>query len=286
MKIGAVFPNTEISADPDIVAEFATTAERLGYNHLVTYDHVLGAGRGTRPDWDGSYDSENPFHETFVLFGYLAGLTSTIELVSAIVILPQRQTALVAKQAACADVFSNGRLRLGFGTGWNEVEYEALSENFHNRGKRSEEQIEVMRRLWAEETVTFNGKWHTITDAGINPLPPTRSIPVWLGGDAPPVLERVGRMADGWIPIFNRNLEEQIATIHQSARDNGRDPNDIGIECHTFRTDRERQRDRIKKVQDLGVTHTAIGCMDQGLSPREHIDAIKRIWDDIGDLAD
>ena len=285
MKIGAVFPNSEIGSDPDVVAEFAKTAEDLGYNHLVTYDHVLGASRRTRPDWDGSYDSDDPFHETFVLFGYLAGFTSTIELASAIVILPQRQTALVAKQAACADVLAGGRLRLGIGTGWNDVEYEALGENFRNRGKRSEEQIDVMRRLWAEDTITYEGKWHTITDAGINPLPPRRTIPVWLGGTAPAVVERVGRIGDGWFPFFHAKLGEEIKTVRRVAQEHGRNPDDIGSECHTFRTVREKQRDRIKSVEDLGVTHTAVGCMDRGFSPQEHLDELKRIWDDIGDLA-
>ncbi|MCY4531753.1 MAG: LLM class flavin-dependent oxidoreductase, partial [Gammaproteobacteria bacterium] len=154
MKIGAVFPQTEIGTDPETVARFAQTAESLGFNHLVTYDHVLGAGTASRPDWEGAYTSESLFHESFVLFGYLAGLTSTIELVTAVIILPQRQTALVAKQAACVDVISKGRLRLGVGTGWNDVEYEALGENFNDRGKRSEEQIDLMRRLWAEDTIT------------------------------------------------------------------------------------------------------------------------------------
>ena len=285
MKIGAVFPQTEIGTDPKIVAGFAQTAESLGFNHLVTYDHVLGAGTASRPDWEGPYTAESLFHESFVLFGYLAGLTSTIELVTAVIILPQRQTALVAKQAACVDVISNGRLRLGVGTGWNDVEYEALGENFNNRGKRSEEQIDLMRRLWAEDTITYNGKWHTITDAGLNPLPVSRMIPVWLGGMAPQVVERVGRMADGWFPFFNENLADQLATVRRVAEQHGRDPNDIGIECMAPRSERNRARNRIKRIEDMGVTHTAIACMDQGLTPSGHIDAIKRIWDDVGDLA-
>ena len=210
MKLGAVFPQTEIGADPDDVARFAATAEELGYNHLVAYDHVLGANTASRPDWQGPYTSHSMFHEPFVLFGYLAGVTSTLELVTAVIILPQRQTALVAKQAACVDVISRGRLRLGIGTGWNAVEYDALNEDFSNRGLRSEEQIDVLRKLWADETVTFNGNWHRIEDAGINPLPESRSIPVWLGGMAPKVMERVGRIADGWFPFFNPNLGEQL----------------------------------------------------------------------------
>ena len=171
MKIGAVFPQTEIGADPAAVADFATAAEEIGYHHLIVYDHVLGASTANRPDWQGPYTAESLFHEPFVLFGYLAGLTKTLELVTAVIILPQRQTALVAKQAAAVDVLSGGRLRLGAGTGWNAVEYEALGENFHNRGVRSEEQIDVMRQLWADDVVSYDGRWHKITEAGLNPLP-------------------------------------------------------------------------------------------------------------------
>ena len=184
MKFGVVFPQTELGADPDVVAKFATTAEELGFDHLIAYDHVLGANTASRPDWQGPYTSESMFHEPFVLFSYLAGLTTRLELVTAVIILPQRQTSLVAKQAACLDVLSKGRLRLGIGTGWNAVEYEALGENFHDRGKRSEEQIDLLRKLWAEETITYDGRWHKVTDAGLKPLPTERSIPVWLGGMA------------------------------------------------------------------------------------------------------
>ncbi len=209
MKFGVVFPQTEIGADPDTIVRFATTAEELGFDHLIAYDHLIGASTASRPDWPGPYTSESMFHEPFVLFSYLAGLTQTLELVSAVIILPQRQTALVAKQAACLDVLSKGRLRLGIGTGWNAVEYEALGEDFHDRGRRSEEQIDLMRRLWAEETISYDGRWHHVTDAGLNPLPPKRAIPVWLGGMAPQVIERVGRLADGWFPFLNPELETQ-----------------------------------------------------------------------------
>ena len=171
MKIGVVFPQTEIGADPAVAAKFATTAESLGYDHLLAYDHVLGANTASRPDWQGPYTMNSMFQEPLVLFAYLAGLTKTLEFASGVIILPQRQTALVAKQAACVDVLSDGRLRLGIGTGWNDVEYEALGENFNNRGKRSEEQIDVLRKLWADEAVTYDGEWHKITDAGLNPLP-------------------------------------------------------------------------------------------------------------------
>jgi probable F420-dependent oxidoreductase len=272
MKIGVVFPQTEIGADPDMVAKFATTAESLGYDHLIAYDHVLGASTASRPDWKGPYNSESMFHEPLVLFSYLAGLTKTIELVTGVIILPQRQTALVAKQAACVDVLSKGRLRLGVGTGWNEVEYEALGANFNDRGHRSEEQIDVLRRLWRDDTISYSGEHHKITDAGLNPLPPKKNIPIWLGGMAPQVIDRVGRLADGWLPFVNKNLAAQIEQVHATAKQAGRDPASIGIECIIPSTSTV---DQVKSLQDKGVTHVAMVTMNQKLpGPAAHVDAI------------
>src|SRR5579885_1964305 len=200
MRIGVVFPQTEIGSDPGVVREYAQAAEGMGYSHLLAYDHVLGADTATRPGWRGPYTSETQFHEPFVLFGYLAGLTRTLELVTGIIILPQRQTALVATQAAEVDVLSGGRLRLGVGIGWNQVEYEGLNERFSNRGARLEEQIEVLRALWSETSITYTGRWHTIDHAGINPLPVQRPIPIWIGATADAALRRAARLADGWFP--------------------------------------------------------------------------------------
>jgi len=274
MKIGVVFPQTEIGPDPDIVAEYAVAAESLGYDHLLAYDHVLGAGIASRPDWQGPYTSDSMFQEPFVLFSYLAGLTSSIELVTAVIILPQRQTALVAKQAACVDVLSRGRLRLGVGTGWNNVEYEALGENFHDRGQRSEEQIELLRRLWRDDVISYSGEHHTITQAGLNPLPENKDIPIWLGGMAPQVIERVGRLANGWFPFVNKDLEQQIAKMKASAREAGRDPDSIGIECIMASNS---SVDDIKRLQDMGITHVAMVTMNQGLTDSvAHLDSIKR----------
>lgn len=285
MKLGVVFPQTEIGDDPDRIAVFATTAESLGYDHLIAYDHVLGASTASRPDWAGPYTSESMFHEPFVLFSYLAGLTESIELVSAVIILPQRQTVLVAKQAASLAVLSRGRLRLGIGTGWNDVEYEGLAEDFHNRGIRSEEQIDVMRQLWANDVISYEGRWHTITEAGINPLPPERHIPVWLGGMAPNVIDRVGRLADGWFPFFNNNLADQIKQVHSVASQNDRDPADIGIEVIVGVGDAgPKQLDQLKRLADMGVNHAAVVTMNVGLSPDEHIDAIQRFFDATGSI--
>ena len=185
MKLGAIFPQLEIGNDPAAIRDWAQAVEQMGYDHILVFDHGLGA----HPDrFEGKfrppYTHEMPFHEPFVLFGYLAALTERVELTTGILILPQRQTALVAKQAAQTDVLSGGRLRLGVGIGWNHVEYEALGENFRNRGRRMEEQVALMRRFWAEDLVDFNGRYHHVHQAGINPLPLRRSIPVWMGGGA------------------------------------------------------------------------------------------------------
>jgi probable F420-dependent oxidoreductase len=190
MHIGVVFPQTEIGNDPGAIREYAQAVEDLGYHHLLVYDHVLGASPVNRPGWRG-YTSETPFHEPFVLFSYLAGLTQQLELVTGVLILPQRQTALVAKQAAEVDVLSGGRLRLGIGLGWNQVEFEALNEHFRTRGARIEEQVDVLRALWTQPVVTVHGRWHQIEEAGINPLPIQRPLSVWFGGHADPILTRL-----------------------------------------------------------------------------------------------
>ncbi len=280
MKLGVVFPQTEIGPDPDRAAVYATTAEALGYDHLIAYDHVLGASTRSRPDWQGPYTDKSMFHEVFVLLSYLAGLTENLELVTAVVILPQRQTALVAKQAASLDVISKGRFRMGIGTGWNQVEYEALGETFSNRGVRSEEQIELLRELFGNEVVNFNGRWHKVTDAGLNPLPVNRAIPIWLGGMAPQVIDRVARIADGWFPFYNPELEIQLNEMREKARANDRDPGDIGVEVMVALGEAStKQLDQLKRLRDMGVTHSAVVTMNAGLTGDEHIEAIQRFWD-------
>src|SRR3989475_1201724 len=224
MRASAVFPQLEIGTDPDVIAKYAQTVEKLGYDRLVVFDHVLGADPNRPGGWTGTYDHRSMFHEPLVLFGYLAPITSRLQLATAILVLPQRQTALVAKQAAEVDVLTGGRLRLGVGIGWNQVEYEALGTNFHDRGRRSEEQIAVMRALWTQEVVNFKGRWHQITDAGLNPLPVQRPIPIWLGGRAEAVVKRVGRLADGWFPQFppDKAGEDMLNRMRDYARQAGR----------------------------------------------------------------
>jgi probable F420-dependent oxidoreductase len=269
------------------VRDYAQAAEQMGFNHLLAFDHVLGANVESRPGWSGTYGHTDMFHEPFVLFGYLAGITESIELVTGVIILPQRQTALVAKQAAAVDVLSGGRLRLGVGIGWNAVEYEALGEDFYNRGRRSEEQIEVLRALWTEELVTLDKRWHRITDAGLNPLPVQRPIPVWFGGRADPVLRRVARTGDGWFPLFAPDDEGRklVERMRGYARDAGRDPGDIGIESwFSVRNGGPEEWVRfIDAWEDLGATHVSVNTMGAGLgSPDGHIQAIRRFKEAVG----
>ena len=281
MRVGVVFPQIEIGADPAGVRDYAQAAEDLGYAHLIVYDHVLGADPDLHQGWSGFYSSKDMFHEPFVVFGYMAALTKSLELVTSVIILGQRQTALVAKQAAEVDVLSGGRLRLGVGTGWNQVEYEALGENFHNRGRRSEEQIELMRDLWTQEVVSFKGRWHTVTHAGLNPLPTQRPIPIWLGGRAESVVRRVAQIADGWFPQFAPGDEgrETLERMRGYAREAGRDPSAIGIEGRINITDGDPDFwvKQAKAWEDMGATHVSVNTMSAGLSsPQQHIDAIRR----------
>jgi probable F420-dependent oxidoreductase len=281
MRYGVVFPQTEIGKDPSAIRDFAQAAEELGYHHLLAYDHVVGANPASRPGWRPPYTYKDMFHEPFVLFGYLAGLTKRIELVTGVIILPQRQTVLVAKQAAALDVLSGGRLRLGIGIGWNPVEYEALGENFKNRGRRSEEQVEVMRKLWTQELVTFEGEWHKITDAGLNPLPIQRPIPIWFGGGHDQTLRRVARLGDGWFPLLEPDdkCRAMIEKIRVYTREAGRDPKSVGIEGRIMigQGSPEQWTKEIQAWKELGATHVTANTMKAGFSsPSGHVEAIRR----------
>lgn len=280
MEIGVVFPQTEIGPDAGAVRTFAQTAEELGYTHLLAYDHVLGASTTNRPDWRGPYTSASNFHEIFVLFAYLAGVTEQLGLVSGVVILPQRQTALVAKQAAAVDRLSNGRLRLGVGVGWNEVEYIGLNERFSNRGRRSEEQIELMRLFWTNEVVDFKGRYHQVPEAGIKPLPVQQPIPVWIGGYADVTMERIGRLADGWFPGSQpgERLTSDLAKIAESAQSAGRDPAGIQMEgrINLVQLPEDQWAAATEAWSAAGATHMSVVTMGQGLDAQGHIDLISR----------
>lgn len=281
MQIGVTFPQTEITADPIAVRDYAQAAEGLGFSHLLAYDHVVGADTTNRPNWTGPYTARSLFHEPFVLFGYLAGVTQRIGMVSGVIILPQRQTVLVAKQAAEVDVLSGGRLRLGVGIGWNDVEYQALGQSFDNRAARSEEQIELLRVLFTRESVTFQGRWHHVEAAGINPLPVQRPIPIWIGGSVDATLRRVARLGEGWFPQIppDDTARRAVEQLRDLTREAGRDPDSIGIEARVSigrRTPAEWVRE-VEGWRELGATHLAVNTMNAGLtSPQAHIDAIRR----------
>jgi probable F420-dependent oxidoreductase len=283
VRIGAVFPQVEIGTEPADIARWATEVERLGYQHILVYDHVLGAGTSTRPGWRG-YTSDDLFHEVFVLLGYLAAITSAVELTTGVLILPQRQTALVAKQAAQVDVLSGGRMRLGIGVGWNPVEYEGLDETFGNRGARSEEQIALMRALWAAPTITYHGRWHHIDNAGINPRPARGNIPIWIGGAAETVLQRIGRIADGWFP--QRPPDDKAAMladrIRAHAEQAGRNPTEIGVEARLTLADQSREHwlGYVDGWQELGATHLCVNTMGMHFAHvDEHLDALADVID-------
>lgn len=286
MRIGVVFPQTEIGTDLAVLRDYAQTAEGLGYTHILAFDHVLGADVSQRPGWSGAYTSESQFHEPMVFYGYLAAITK-LELVTGVIILPQRQTALLAKQAAEVDILTGGNFRLGVGVGWNQVEYEALGENFHNRGKREEEQVELLRLLWTQPVVTFKGRYHTVEAAGLNPLPIQRPIPIWLGGRSEPAYKRIGRIADGWMPQFPPYGEaaEIVERVRQYTREAGRDPDKLGMEARISPRDTgpDEWRRQADGWRELGATHLSINTMGMGLAtPRDHIKAIERIAKELG----
>lgn len=293
MKLGAVFPQLEIGVDPEPIARYARELERMGYDHMVIYDHVLGAHPERPGGWTGPYTFRSRFHEPFVLFGYLAAVTTTLELATAVIILPQRQTALVAKQAAEVDVLTKGRLRLGVGIGWNEVEYEALGVDFRTRGRRIEEQIRLMRALWSDEVVDFTGTWHRVDRAGLNPLPVRRPIPVWMGGGyksnltsrsrsnelIEPALRRIARLADGWFTHVQPEDSAAIDRFRELVREAGRDPATVGIEgrVNAFRLPPDQWPREIEWWRRMGATHVELNTMNAKYrSLDEHLDALRR----------
>ena len=295
MELGAIFPQTELSADPGAIREFVQAVEELGYANLFVADHVLGAD----PQFHhhpslANYSYKSVVHESLTLLGYLAALTTRITLATGILILPQRQTALVAKQAAEIDVLSGGRLRLGIGVGWNEVEYEALGQDFHTRGRRSAEQIAVLRALWTQEVVNFHGQWHHITHAGLNPLPVQRPIPIWFGVGSsqnphPPesVLRRVAHLADGWSPNIPTNVEGKtiVAQVYQYAKEAGRDPATLPLEGRV-RIAGKSPADWVNNVQawaGLGATHIIVETRGGGLVfPHQHLAALRQFHAVVG----
>ena len=274
-QCGIVFPQTEIGADPGAVRAFAEASESLGFSGLMIYDHVVGADLQNRPDWSGWYDLQHMFHEVFVVLGYIAAITTRIRLVTGIVILPQRQTTLVAKQAAEVDVLSDGRLTLGIGVGWNDVEFVALNESFSNRGRRCEEQIEVMRALWTQKSVDFSGKYHRLPEVGIKPLPVQRPIPIWTGGQADIVLKRVARIGDGWLPMDSPEVAKpRLESIAGYCEDIGRDMGEFEVPCTIPLEGKDFAwvEGQVSDWKSLGATSIYLDTMNSGLDgPDAHI---------------
>ncbi|HLN06853.1 MAG TPA: LLM class F420-dependent oxidoreductase [Acidimicrobiales bacterium] len=268
MQIGVVFPQTEIGGDPGSVRAYVDAVSELGYQHVLTYDHVVGADPAVYAGWSGPYDLSSTFHEPLVLYGFLAAISS-LELVTGILILPQRQTALVAKQAAEVDLLSGGRLRLGVGLGWNHVEYDALGQEFTIRGERLSEQVELLRRLWTERSVTFTGRFDHVTGVGLAPLPVQRPIPIWFGAQSEPALRRAGRLADGWFPQVapGAGLDKAIELVRDGATAAGRDPSTIGMEGRISAGDSEIDRiaSQAEQWRAAGASHLSLNTMGAGL---------------------
>jgi probable F420-dependent oxidoreductase len=279
VRLHAIFPQTEIGSDRAVIARFIHDVEAMGFDGLVAYDHVLGADPA-RANWSGPYTIDSTFHEVIVLFSFAAAITTRLELSTGVLILPQRQTALVAKQAAALDVLSGGRLRLGVGVGWNWVEFDALGMNFHDRGKRIEEQIALLRRLWTEPSVTFDGTWHHLDRAGLNPPPIRRPIPLWMGADSDVGIRRAARLADGFFAHFAPTDEgaAQAAAYWGWVKAAGREPKTVGLECRmgARMTDDELSR-AAERFRAMGATDLEMNTMRAGFTtPDEHLAAYRR----------
>ncbi|MFW5934170.1 MAG: LLM class F420-dependent oxidoreductase [Actinomycetota bacterium] len=281
MQVGVIFPQLELEPDPDDIRAYAVGVEWLGLGHISAYEHVLGADPSVHEGFAGPYDVTSRFHEPMVLFGYLAAVTS-LELATSVLILPQRQTALVAKQAAQVDLLTGGRLRLGVGVGWNAVEYAALGQDFSQRGRREEEQIELLRRLWTEPSLTFEGRYDAVTGAGLAPLPVQRPIPIWLGGSSEPAYRRMGRLADGWFPQVppGDRLDQARQIIDEAAATAGRDPGSIGMEGRVRLREGGVGKvvDDVHRWREAGASHVSINTMGAGLKgASQHLDALSEV---------
>lgn len=283
LKTGAIFPHTELDEHSLSVKTYGQRVQSLGFSHIVAYDHVVGADPAVHRNWKGYYDVRSTFHEPFVMFGYLAAITD-VELVTSVIVLPQRQTALVAKQAAEVDLLCGGRFRLGVGVGWNHVEYGALGKDFGDRGRRMDEQIQLLRRLWCDQSVTFDGQWEQVSGAGLAPRPVQRPIPIWCGGMSDPGFRRAGRLADGWFPLvpLGTELERAMKVVRASAEDAGRDPATIGMEGRIDWSggDVGRVIDEMGRWAEYGASHVSINTMRAGLKGVDaHLGALEMVAD-------
>ena len=261
MEIGAVFPHNEIGTDPQAIKDYAQGVEELGVTHLLIYDHVLGADRNRPGGFEGPYDKDVAFHEPFTTFAFIAAVTKNLDMITTVMILPQRQTVLVAKQAAELAILSNNRFKLGIGVGWNAVEYVGLNENFKNRGKRQAEQVELMRLLWESEVLEYKGDYHHIDKASLNPRP-SENVPIWFGGGAPQLIERCADLGDGWIPLMGPNeaARNTLQEIRAKREAKGLDWNNFGVQAQAQYAggDPDRWNKHAEKWRDLGASHLAV----------------------------
>ncbi len=279
MQFGVVYPQNETESSRASVAHFARIVEALGYRHVLAYDHVLGANPDRPGGWRGPYTYQDAFLEPLVLYSFMTAVTRRLGFVTGIIIAPQRETALLAKQAATLDVLCQGRLRLGLGVGWNRVEYEALGQDFHQRGRRLDEQVELLRRLWTEPLLHFDGDFHVVSDAGLNPLPLQRPIPRWFGGHSESALARIARVGDGWIPTYAypRDAAPALAKLDDFLAQHGRRRSDLGLEVMIRARHHEPAEwpDLAAAWAEVGATHLAFNTLGAGFArPAEHLSAM------------
>ena len=280
MKIGIVYPQNELHGDPSAVRRIGRAVEDLGFDHLLAYDHVLGAVHADRtPPLTGPYTERDPFHDPFVMFAHLAGITERIHFATGILVLPQRQTALVARQAADVDLLSGGRLRLGVGVGWNRVEYEALGQDFRTRGARQEEQIRLLRRLFTESVVDFSGRFDRVDRAALVPKP-AKPVPIWLGGSSEAAFDRAARLADGFI-FFGGGSDTVHAwtRLRDRVRGLGRSVEDFGADYVALpRGGMGELTGEVDAWREAGGTHVSVVTMGVGLDSVDgHIDHIASV---------
>ena len=284
MEFGISFPQTQIGNDPAIIRNFVETAEELGFERLTLVDHILGAKEAKDAPWAVHYTIEYGFHEPLTLFAWIAGFTKSIQLVTANVVLPQRQTELVAKQAAQIDILTGGRMVLGIGVGWSKSEFEALNMNFANRGARIEEQVDLLRRLWTDELVEFEGKWHKISEMGMNPRPIQQPIPIWFGAMEEVAVRRAARIGDGWLMSPRGKPDDQmkklVEAFYGEAESAGRNVNDLGIDATVFAEDRGPNEwlSEAQAWRDLGATSITFRTSESGFTHiDQHINAMRRL---------